>query len=511
MSHRRLRRLAWRPETLTGLACVAVMAAGLHGPDFAAQDYRAWLVRQHGVLLWNSRWYGGHPILGYSVLFPPLAAVLGVAAVSALSCLASTACFSRLLGQSRAAHVATWWFAVSTVVDLIVGRGPFALGLATGLAALLAARTNRRAVAGLCALTCGLSSPLVGVLLLIAALAWFFEIGVRTTSPLCAAVSGPLAAFVGHESGPFPFPLPTFLGFLAFVGLGLLLLPATRITARRAIALYGVAGCVCFSVTNPVGGNIVRAAAVMGGPVAAWGLLEARRRTLLFALLPPLLLWQTAPVAAAVQGSRAPSANAAYYRPLLTYLRTHPEPVGRVEVPFTRDHWEARFVAAHAALARGWERQVDLARNAVLYQPLSAAAYRHWLDDNAVTLVARPDVPLDTGGVAEAALLEHPPSWLVPVFVSTHWTVWRVAQPTPVASAPAQLTELDIASLVLRFTRPGTSLVRVRWTSLWQTSSGADVERAPGDWTYVTSRRAGTVVIAARLPLPWLRGAIDHD
>ena len=38
----------------------------------------------------------------------------------------------------------------------------------------------------------------------------------------------------------------------------------------------------------------------------------------------------------------------------------------RVEIPFTDNHWESRWVAPHVPLARGWERQVDRAAQRAL-------------------------------------------------------------------------------------------------------------------------------------------------
>ena len=46
--------------------------------DLAAQAYRAQLFATHGFLLWDNNWYGGHYLPGYSLLFPPLAAALGL-------------------------------------------------------------------------------------------------------------------------------------------------------------------------------------------------------------------------------------------------------------------------------------------------------------------------------------------------------------------------------------------------------------------------------------------------
>src|SRR4051812_15420175 len=131
-----------RPELLSAALCGLVVALGQRGPDLAAQAYRVGLVRHHGLVVFDSHWYGGHPVPGYSLLFPPLAAWLGSRLVGAIACVAATAAFTRLLrGRAQTGHdVAVVWFAVVSVVNLIVGRLPFALGLAFGVGALAAAK-----------------------------------------------------------------------------------------------------------------------------------------------------------------------------------------------------------------------------------------------------------------------------------------------------------------------------------------------------------------------------------
>ena len=47
--------------------------------DLAAQVFRTELFQRAGLAIWNGSWYGGHYTLTYSVLFPPLAALLGPA------------------------------------------------------------------------------------------------------------------------------------------------------------------------------------------------------------------------------------------------------------------------------------------------------------------------------------------------------------------------------------------------------------------------------------------------
>ena len=109
-------------------------------PDLAAQVYRVGLFEHAGFAVWDEHWYAGHALPGYSLLFPPLAALLGLRVLAALSVLVSAALFERLvLGvYGPAARWGAVWFAVAAVGDIWLGRLTFALGVTFAVAAVLA-------------------------------------------------------------------------------------------------------------------------------------------------------------------------------------------------------------------------------------------------------------------------------------------------------------------------------------------------------------------------------------
>src|SRR5207248_9640111 len=79
------------------LACLALAAltagayVALHpaSPDLAAQAFRADLVADHGLVLWDGQWYGGHSTAAYRLVAPAVVAALGLWVPGALAIVVS--------------------------------------------------------------------------------------------------------------------------------------------------------------------------------------------------------------------------------------------------------------------------------------------------------------------------------------------------------------------------------------------------------------------------------------
>ena len=185
---------------------------------------------------------------------------------------------------------------------------------------------------------------------------------------------------------------------------------------------------------------------------------------------------------------------ASYYQPLLAFLERQSGPPFRVEIPFTKFHWEAYEVAPRFPLARGWERQLDIKYNHLFYGgALTAASYRAWLHSMAVRFVAVSDAPLDYSAKRETALVDRGLPYLRLVLRTAHWRVYAVSDPTPIVQGPATLTALGPNSLTIAAPRPGTVLVRVRFTPYWAIASGSGCVAPAGNFTQLRLRRPGTV------------------
>jgi hypothetical protein len=78
------------------------------GRDLAAQLAHAQLAQLHWPELLNLRWHGGFKPLGYSVLSPPVMALLGVRLTTALAYVASVVLFAALLKRTAVPRPVAW-------------------------------------------------------------------------------------------------------------------------------------------------------------------------------------------------------------------------------------------------------------------------------------------------------------------------------------------------------------------------------------------------------------------
>ncbi len=532
------RRLALSPCSLALVVSVPLAAAYLVlGPssgDLAAATYRGDLFAHAGFALWDSGWYGGHYVPGYSLLAPALGALVGERLLLALCAIAAAGLFGLLAQRtfrSPGARVAGASFALGLCVGLLSARVAYGLGVAVGLLALFVLIRGWTAAALALAVLTSLASPVAGCFLALAALAYAlatapgerdgrsdrgrarWRVRTRGLAVMGAALTPILAlAIVLPEGGWQPFAPSLFwpvLGGVLVVAVALpraggALAPETRRMLTLGAWLYALALAGSFVVSSPIGSNAARLGALLAAPLAA-GVLWEHRRLSLILLAPALLYWQLeSPVAdfAALAGN--PSVSASYYAPLVGELTrlTHGRPL-RVEVPMTEAHWESVYLPEHPLimLARGWERQLDTRYDALFYgRGLTPATYRSWLDQNAVSYVALPDVRLDSAGEREGRLVARGLPYLAEVWHSKHWRLFAVRGATPLAQPPAVLRSVEPDSFTLLAPRPGTFTVRLHFTPYWrlQRSQGS-VRRASSGWTEVRVRKAGVLHVSISL------------
>jgi hypothetical protein len=500
----------WRTPRRALPTLVAAVLAGAYlitqptGADLPAQLLRTKLFGVEGFGIWNNWWYAGHNLPGYSVLFPALSLFTTPQLMGATASVGTAAAFEALVHRAYGddAWLGASWLGAATATELLSGRLTFAFGLCGAALTALALQRQRGPVAVIAALLTALASPVAA---LFAALA---GATVLITGPNrrsgAAVVSGALVpvvalAVVFPQSGVQPFAFSTLWPLLALAAIVLVALPGSATTLRTASALYALACLAAYAISTPVGSNAARLGELVAGPLVALLLWRPRRRNLLLLALAaiPLSYLQIHDAVTDLQhGSQSPSDGAAYYRPLIRFLDARPgaaQRAWRVEVPFTEGHWEAYRLAPLFPLARGWERQLDIADNRLFYGgPLNAATYDGWLHRLAVRYVAVADAPPDYSARRELRLIDRGLPYLKLAARPPHWRVYEVTDPTPIVSGAATLASMGADSLTLAVKRAGVAYVRVRWSSYWQLGGVHGCVAPWGAFTLIRARSSGT-------------------
>ena len=369
---------------------------------------------------------------------------------------------------------------MGTLVNLLIGRLPFALGLALGLCALLALRRGHYPLAvGLAAATM-LGSPVAGAFLALAMAAWTLD---DISGRLWRGVGLAVACFAPYlllmrlfpSGGWFPYHAKSFV---IGVGISLLLIalvPKNYRAIRIASALHIVAAIATMMVQTPMGGNINRLTMFFAGPILA-AVMPVDRRKLLLLVVVPLLHWQWSPsIDAVVDAPTDPTRTAEYYAPLVNVLDDLYADQGavRVEIVPTLRHWEVAEVApeipigAAGGASSTWSTTrcsttgrstpppiaVAPPRGGVVYRGSTQRAGRRRRRRGGTDRRRAPYLELDR--------------------TLTDWTVYEVIHPQPIVAGPGTLLEYGVDDLVIRVDEPGTLHVAVRASPHWKLTGNA--------------------------------------
>jgi hypothetical protein len=478
---------------------VGYLLAAPMGRDLSAQLAHAQLARQHWPVLLDLRWYGGFDPVGYSVLSPPVMALLGVRLTTALAYVASVVLFAALLKRTAVTRplLGAIAGAVCLAGNLVVTRTPFTLGLAVALGALVALVSGRLLIAAVLSVLAALCSPVAGLFLGVAGGALFLAgqrrggMTVATAGLVPTIVVGFTFGNGGYQTFGIKQALISFLVCLVVAG----------ICWRTPVVRWGALLSACliagaYLIPTPVGTTATRLPELFAAPiivaVASVPLVAVIGATAAVGLLlPPVSVTEVLE-----RGDPALSTN--YYAPLLDQLRARGV-AGPIEVVPTRRRGEAALVAPVVAIAKGWSRQIDTGTSPIFYDgTLDADTYRKWLDDNAVSYVALSNGPYDWAASDEATLVRGGLAYLQPVWSDPTWTLYAVANSAPVISSPGRVIARDPVSLTVSLPEPGEYVVRVHWSRYLSVSNGC-VKPAQDGWSTVVVQDPGTVKIKGSL------------
>ena len=529
-----------------------VFVAGLGG-DLAAQDAWTGFASLHPSSAYDFAWYGGMHPASYSLISPYVMGLLGVRATMLVVGTLSAALLALLLG--RVASVAnptrvSAYAAVALTGNAVSGRVTFGLGLLLGLAALVVLfwwqpRRDRRTAMwardASTALLAGLAtaaSPVAGLFLgLVAAALWLRG---RRRAALLVGLLPVLVVLATAAAFPFSGVQPISWRSagvpLVLAAAGWALLPRAWRLGRVCCAVYALAVVVVWVVPSPIGTNVTRLALLFGGVAlvagasgAWWTSSVSQRwgrpvaRLLLVSAILVSSGWQVVIAGQDVVNASAAEGLDSDVRALVTQLDARGAGRGRVEVVPSRSHGEAAALAPHVNLARGWNRQADVARNPLFYQgeePLDAGEYYRWLRRWAVRLVVLPASAPDFAGLRERELITSGVPFLREVWSDSTWTLYEVARPAPMASGPGRLVAWDAAGVTVHMPVAGSTVLRLVW-SPWLSVEDQDGHRgrdpaldgtcvsqlsgtasSPVSWVVLRAARPGTYRVEAPYELP---------
>ena len=508
----------WARHRLEGVTAVVAAVLGAAylalppmGSDLAAQVSRADFFTAHGYTPIDLRWYGGVNQLGYSLVSQPVMALAGVRVTGVLALVGAAVLLAVLFRRTGAAR--PWLGALAGAAciagNLVSGRVTYGLGVFFGLAALVALTVPRlRPLAPLMALVAAATSPVAGLFLGLAGVALLLS--GRVTDGLLIAV--PAAVPLGISGlllGDGGWMNISRLDATRAVVAGLLvavLVPARPVRIAGLLSSIGVLAAAL--IHTPVGLNATRLTVMFTLPVLAAYAALPRPRPLpigAVALLLAAVCWGQPPVVVAdLRDIGNPTADPAYFTPLRDRLRQETL-TGRVEIPSTRDYWEAAYLG-DVPLARGWLRQADIDRNPLFFTTVPGArgtgvaltpeSYRAWLTEQAVQFVAVPDAELHWAGRPEAAMITAGLPYLTEIWHGRHWRLYRVADPRPIVAPPAALVARTAAAVTFDAPAAGEVPVRIRWYPWLSATNGATVQRQ-GDWTLIRVPGPGRFTVAS--------------
>jgi hypothetical protein len=488
--------------------------AGPPGGDLAAHIYQRALFLQHGFALWNNLWYSGrYSFVTYSVLYYPLAGLLGIRLLAVATISTATLAYAIIVWRQWGRR--TRWscraFAVVSAGVVLAATFPFVLGAALALLAVSAAQARQPwRFAALAALTLA-ASPLALLLLTLVLVGLAFS---RRWEPTLVPIAVALVCVWSIEAviyrvfgvgGRYPFPVSELGAAGLFCVLGTLL--TWRVERARSIRflfpVYGAACLAAYLVPSQLGENVARLRYV-ALPIAVLvvALRDWRPRPVVVGALVLAIAWNTTPlVACFAAGNSEPSAAASYWQPAVRFLRAHLTRSYRVEVVDTVGHWGADYLPqAGIPIARGWFRQDDFPENQLLYARLGPGAYLHWLHRLAVRYVLLTDAPPEYSASAEAALVAGPRSPLHAAFRSRHLTVYEVPKPRSLIAGPgtARILLFGGSTIVLTASQRGTYRLAIRYSPFLRASYGC-LSESPDGMTTIVLPRAATVTVRFRL------------
>ncbi|MBO0847361.1 MAG: hypothetical protein J2P22_18325, partial [Nocardioides sp.] len=390
------------------------------------------------------------------------------------------------------------------------------VGLAAAMLAVLALVHRHPWLAALATVASVLGSPLAGLFAGIAAAVVLLTDRSRRREALSVGITAAgslgVLGLLFHDPGVMPSSFG--LLFVALIGIALVLIACREPTIRVGAVLIAVGLVFCIFVPNSVGQNLTRMVWLLAAPlIVGYGHRPQKHVVVLAGLA---LVYPASDVSWQLAEADSPAAQGSYYQPLLTQLDQRMYTAGtvgqRVEVVEPMTKGGAWHIGEHIPVARGWERQVDMADNPIFYKQgaLTASSYHHWLKQLSVAYVALPNANLDFASVDEAALIKGGLPYLAEVWHNENWKLYRVLDSAPLARH-AQVISVHGNQVRLQVPKPGLVPIQIRWSDHLVVLNGTQPVslgvRAHGclsqngQWTLLHAHTPGSYVLTSDVDL----------
>jgi hypothetical protein len=526
-----LRHEALLSASLAGLVAAAVAWLGPPGGDFAAHAYQRSLLVDHGFVVWNNLWYlGRYDFVAYSVLYYPLAALLGIRLLAVLSVSVAALAFALVVGR-RWGTAGRWpgrSFAILWAAATITGAFPFMLGVTFALLALLALQARARWWFAAFSVLSLASSPVALFLLAVVAAGvglaqieesrkeWKRLLFPASVLVVCIAAQL-LAMRLFPREGKLGFSWLDLLAVLAFCIIGAVVAwrgPEAR-PLRWIFPVYLVVCVGSFLVPSSLGHDVTRLR-FFAFPLALLliALRGFRPRAVAGGVLALALAWNMSPLVLNYAKERSDAESSpSFWQPAVDYLHGHLDPSFRVEVVDTAGHWGAVYLPqAGIPIARGWFEQDDHPQNDALYRDLGRRSYLGWLRSVGVRYVLAPRIAADNSSRREAALISGGGSGLEAVFRSPDLTVYEVPDDRPIVTGPGRprVLSLGYETVRLDLPKPGTYRVAERYSPYLQLGGGC-VKKGADGLTEISVKRGGTYLLGFDFDLGRALGVLTGD
>lgn len=458
-----------------------------------------------GLGYWFSWYSGAHSPGSYSVAAAQASRLFGgPELLAATSCVAISGVLISMRRSILRPGLALVVGSISANLTLWAGRVPFIVSAVFSVLSIALFLRNRTILSILLMTISGLFSPLaVAFLLLIHG-----PLAMTSRKHAAHTFAGLIFLAVSSQlwvgGGPEGFGVTRAIISALLLGIYLFARPGRPLTLVCWATLASVA--IFSALPNAIGSNLARMVfIVLPAAIAGMSQLKSKRLIALIVSLP--LLWSAWFTLNDLKDSGDPSNSEAFYRPLVSKLRTLPNVEQfRVETIAGGTHSDAFYIPRVAWMARGYETQADREiSDAVVDREgyMSTTQLYRFLESSSSRYVAINVHPRKRTGEWNAAS-QAKGDWRE-VWRNEDWELFEVPSVTPIVETGAgRIISRSQSSVVIDIGDRGSAVLKTKYSPYLRarTVSGrgeVGLSRTQDGWTEIRSSPKQRVVLSSKL------------